>query len=700
MTDSPEMRWLKSQIPRPAGWRTCPKNKEHHISMHVAVRYIHGVPPDVTRFGEQAVQCSERPCRKVYTLDAARIAELRPHFLTLKAESDRLRGIQRATTMQSRKAAQKQQQQVPPATKPAKKKAREENATGKGKGHNDVRSAAARAPATVIRTSPSAISSSATSTPASVVVHSTPIVAPVEYDEYDPNLFEISAAETRELQVAVYTDHDQPPLEFRVSVRGLDHFDFTSLNAAKVVGAVPEMGQPAAHYMWYSALDDKWLRVGSPVSLRGRGSYMILRNGHVPEDACPGLLGFVVDALKSILDEAGDIYDNTTGDADTSDWGVFADPELLTEDGASSDFGFDVSVPSSPSPSSGNASSPLKRRWTSEHAEEAVVIEEEEKNVSKLKHPRLVGSMETMAHGIGPRLFYSSRTMTGPTRNIRHPSSRSTIVFVDHARLRADQPRFDINTSSTLEDAAVVKCFTRKELDDMAARNPWIISQSCKECFLPVALWGFGWYIIDKEDNSLDPCDLICKACWKYSLSNPRFNWEEDTEIAPECTCPPGSVACQEIATGCELHNVPALTEAPRGRTYLRRHKTRTEVRDDLERLVRRRGLALDDEIQLREQGLANGEPYDLYADDYEKVSRQLEEVFALREEFRKTRLANFRMPPLSPPQYATKMLETCCRSCCSGLVALQRQASLPKKEITQEKKSIIIVFLNSNESH
>ncbi|KAF8135931.1 hypothetical protein K438DRAFT_1786691 [Mycena galopus ATCC 62051] len=525
--------------------------------MHVAVRSSHGVPPDVTRFGEQAAQCSERPCRKVYTLDAAHIAELRPHFLTLKAESDHLRGIQRAITMQSRKAAQKQQQQVPPATKPAKKKAREENATGKGKGRNDVRSAAARAPATVIRTPPSAISSSATSTPASVMVHSTPVVAPVEYDEYDPNLFEISATETCELQVAVYTDHDQPPLEFRVSVRGLDHFDFTSLNAVKVVGAVPEMGQPAAHYMWYSALDDKCYASG-PL------------NGRVPEDACPGLLGFVVDVLKSILDEAGG-----------SDWGVFADPELLTEDGASSDFGFD-------------------RRWTSEYAEEAVVIEEEEKNVSKLKRPRLVGSMvepiETMAHGIGPSchptIYYAQvillfTQMTGPTRNICHPSSRGTIVFVDHARLRADQPRFDINASSTLEDAAVVKCFTRKELDDMAARNPWIISQSCKECFLPVALWGFGWYILDKEDNSLDPLLEVLPQQSPIRLG-------EDTEIAPECTCPP----------------VPALTEAPRGRTYLRRPKTRTEVRDDLKRLVRRRGLAFDDVIQLREQGLENGEPY------------------------------------------------------------------------------------------
>ncbi|KAF8125849.1 hypothetical protein K438DRAFT_2001909 [Mycena galopus ATCC 62051] len=325
MTDSPEMRWLKSQILALPVGELVPEQGTPHFNARRRTLQPRRAPR-LTRFGEQA--------DSVLSVLAGKNPACDHHAI--------------------KKAAQKQQQQVPPATKPAKKKAREENATGKGKGRNDVRSAAARAPATVIRTPPSAISSSATSTPASVMVHSTPI----------------SATETCELQVAVYTDHDQPPLEFRVSVRGLDHFDFTSLNAVKVVGAVPEMGQPAG------------ITCGTP-PLMTSGYASGPLNGRVPEDACPGLLGFVVDVLKSILDEAGGVYNNTTGDADTSDWG----------DGASSDFGFDVSVPSLPSPSSGNASSPLKRRWTSEYAEEAVVIEEEEKNVSKLKRPRLVGSM-------------------------------------------------------------------------------------------------------------------------------------------------------------------------------------------------------------------------------------------------------------------------------------------------------------------
>ncbi|KAF8185777.1 hypothetical protein K438DRAFT_1765566 [Mycena galopus ATCC 62051] len=463
MTDAPEMCWLKSQIPRPAGWRTCPKNKEHHISMHVAIRSSHGSPPDVTRFGEQTVQ--------------------------------------HAATMQARKAAQKQQ--GPPTTKPAKKKARDDNAIGKGKGRNDVLSAGARSPATVIRTPPSAISST-TSTPASVIARSTLAVvpvAPVEDDKYDPDLFQISTAETRELQVAVYTDHHQPALEFRVNVRGLHHFDFTSFDAAKIVGAVPdsETGRPAAHYVWYSALEDKWLRVGPAVSLRGRGSYMILWNVSVPEDACPGLLDLVTNALHSILDEAVDL-DVDDLFYDTSDWGCSADADLTTEDGQNSDFGWDVSVPSSPSLAS---SSPLKRKWTSDSEEEGPRVEAEE----DVKRQRLESkySFLELDHEktrvawkeapVPPTTLPAPLpfTMTGPIHNARTALPRD--VFIDQLRVRAKQraqPRFDVNATATVEDCTLAICFTMKQLEDMATRNPGIVGLPCKNCNLPIALWGLG----------------------------------------------------------------------------------------------------------------------------------------------------------------------------------------------------------------
>ncbi|KAF8181853.1 hypothetical protein K438DRAFT_2168183 [Mycena galopus ATCC 62051] len=186
--------------------------------------------------------------------------------------------------------------------------------------------------------------------------------------------------------------------------------------------------------------------------------------------------------------------------------------------------------------------------------------------------------------------------MTGPIHNVRPALPRD--AFIDQLRVRAEQrarPRFDVNATVTVEDCTFAICFTMKQLEDMATRNPGIIGLPCKNCDLPIALWDFGWYILDKEDNSLDPCVIICKACFKYSLSNPQFDFEEDTEIAPQCTCPPGSMACQDILTGCQLHNVAGIKEALPGRQHIRRPKTRAKVREDLHRLFRRRGLAWDD---------------------------------------------------------------------------------------------------------
>jgi len=95
-------------------------------------------------------------------------------------------------------------------------------------------------------------------------------------------------------------------------------------------------------------------------------------------------------------------------------------------------------------------------------------------------------------------------------------------------------PRFDVNATMAYDKAAVALGFTLEELEAMAAAaNPGIIGVSCIKCDLPVALWGFGLYIFDTDDNTLIVIDYICKACWKYSLSNPRFDWEEDTKIAP-----------------------------------------------------------------------------------------------------------------------------------------------------------------------
>lgn len=130
--------------------------------------------------------------------------------------------------------------------------------------------------------------------------------------------------------------------------------------------------------------------------------------------------------------------------------------------------------------------------------------------------------------------------MPGPIRNSRASLPRD--AFLDQLRARDEErakPRFDVNATATVEDCTVAICFTMKQLEEMATRNPWIVGRPCDDCHLPIALWGFAWYIPDKEDGCLDPCVTLCKACFKYSLSNPRFDFEEDTDFAPEVSCLP-----------------------------------------------------------------------------------------------------------------------------------------------------------------
>lgn len=69
------------------------------------------------------------------------------------------------------------------------------------------------------------------------------------------------------------------------------------------------------------------------------------------------------------------------------------------------------------------------------------------------------------------------------------------------------------------------------------------------------------------------------------------------------------------------------MTQAPPGRTGIRRPKTRQEVREDIIALTKR----LDVEC--------------------EEANKKWREAIALRDKFEDTRLADFKMPAPSPPQ-------------------------------------------------
>ncbi|KAF8213035.1 hypothetical protein K438DRAFT_1957615 [Mycena galopus ATCC 62051] len=241
---------------------------------------------------------------------------------------------------------------------------------------------------------------------------------------------------------------------------------------------------------------------------------------------------------------------------------------------------------------------------------------------------------------------------TAPRIQVAHPyEPTGNLVDQLNRIIRDNTPlRFDVNATMAYDKAAVVLGFTLKELEAMAvAANPGIIGVPCKKCDLPVALWGFGLYIFDTDDSTLNVIDYICKACWKYSLSNPHFDWEEDTEVAPSCTCPAGSMACQDVPTGCELHIVPAMMPSPLGHKRIHRSKTRTEVREDIDALIKRHQQAWDELWERHDQAVAAGESFNANKHDLSGIKRRLDEAVDLRQQLRNTHVANFRMPPGSP---------------------------------------------------
>ncbi|KAJ7040120.1 hypothetical protein C8F04DRAFT_1178220 [Mycena alexandri] len=125
---------------------------------------------------------------------------------------------------------------------------------------------------------------------------------------------------------------------------------------------------------------------------------------------------------------------------------------------------------------------------------------------------------------------------------------------------------------------------------EMQAEKKWHPADTpCSMCGLFVALFGFGCYFKNTIEPELGSHIIwhICKACFRFSDSNPRFDWETMTTTAPPCSCPPGFLACGDAYTDCALHaNVPAITPAPAGRVEGRGPLLRSEARETMYQLL------------------------------------------------------------------------------------------------------------------
>ncbi|KAJ7430690.1 hypothetical protein B0H11DRAFT_2238064 [Mycena galericulata] len=158
-----------------------------------------------------------------------------------------------------------------------------------------------------------------------------------------------------------------------------------------------------------------------------------------------------------------------------------------------------------------------------------------------------------------------------PLRNAkpyaRHPFATGTLV--DQLEKHRNRQRYDINANETENaDPAIAILLDDDELKTVLAYQD-NDALRCDECDLLIAPLGCGEYVPKKErNNELHPTSQVCKACWPYSMWNLVKTVEGP---APPCTCPPGSVAGEEVDSGCCLHVVPAVNALPRGTTEVLR---------------------------------------------------------------------------------------------------------------------------------
>ncbi|KAJ7603275.1 hypothetical protein DFH06DRAFT_1350365 [Mycena polygramma] len=202
----------------------------------------------------------------------------------------------------------------------------------------------------------------------------------------------------------------------------------------------------------------------------------------------------------------------------------------------------------------------------------------------------------------------------------------------------AAKTHFDINATDP-SNPRHVRLYTLKELDDHVRRAAILTWGSTvfsvgypSRRGVVASTFARGGLLIAKS--------LVCKACWRFCWENDRLDYLDlETNLAspPKCTCPPGSKACQDILTGCELHDggvFHAMTRAPRGVFTLVRPMNREEIGEE---------LAKRSDKRLRDFNNASDARY-------EETNAKYETALQWEQDFKTTRVADFRMPPPSPP--------------------------------------------------
>ncbi|KAJ7476288.1 hypothetical protein B0H11DRAFT_2235046 [Mycena galericulata] len=311
---TPATRWLEDNIRIPR-WKKC-SSGSHSATIYSASNH----PIEEERFGEISFHCTGTCTKASIALSTTRRLRLRTEFLEWKAnhkeevaESRRLEKLAESRRLKNLPEPEEDDDEDPepavapaPKRKPSKPKApAKPKAAGLSISHIfnvTLNPSPAKNAESVNTTQRKSRAKNSDDKPARARAAKSKVVTTgktkavpelepdvVEDDQYDTDSYEILADERRRVELIIYTDNNKEAIRHSVNLRAVSHFEFRSLNIAKVVGAVSDSdsGLPYTHYVWYCPLRDQWFPVGQPINLRRRGEYVIFRVGTIPVTECP-----------------------------------------------------------------------------------------------------------------------------------------------------------------------------------------------------------------------------------------------------------------------------------------------------------------------------------------------------------------------------------------------------------------------------
>ncbi|KAJ7503604.1 hypothetical protein B0H11DRAFT_1906021 [Mycena galericulata] len=125
----------------------------------------------------------------------------------------------------------------------------------------------------------------------------------VQYDEFDPETYELDSSESLMIETIIYTDANSLPLVQTLQLRHGGGLDLASINFAADVRGIETLHGPALDYDWYCVFERGFRAdaFSTRINMLPRGRFLVCRAATILETECPGLQEWINKAYASLV---------------------------------------------------------------------------------------------------------------------------------------------------------------------------------------------------------------------------------------------------------------------------------------------------------------------------------------------------------------------------------------------------------------